>query len=286
MPSPHTECGAGPDSGLGPGPDSGLGAGPDSGLGAGPDSGLGAGPDRYLPKGNTTMHTISPDTHVADIVLADPSSARILEQLGIDYCCGGRKSLAVACRTRGLDPSEVIAALGEQRESDTDVTEWTAAPLRELVDHIVHVHHDYLRDELPALGALVAKVAGRHGAAHPELHDVAAVYTELAAELTAHLAKEERVLFPMCVALEAGDGTSAAVIDQPIDVMRHEHDEVAHALGAIRALSGGYAPPEGACNSYRAMLARLATLEADTHRHVHEENNILFPRALELAAAR
>ncbi len=232
------------------------------------------------------METISPDTPVADLVLTDPSRARILEQLGIDYCCGGRKSLAVACQTRGLDPEEVIAALGEPRDSDTDETDWTAAPLRQLVDHIVQAHHDYLRQELPALGTLIAKVAARHGAGHPELHDVAAIYNELAAELTQHLAKEEQILFPMCTALEAGEGTMAAVIDQPINVMLHEHDEVANALSRIHALTGGYRPPKAACNSYCAMLARLATLETDTHLHVHKENNILFPRALQLASAR
>ncbi len=232
------------------------------------------------------MEAISPDTHVADLVLAEPSRARILEQLGIDYCCGGRKSLAVACQTRGLDPEQVIAALTEQRDNDTDETDWTAASLRQLVDHIVQAHHGYLRKELPALGTLIAKVAARHGAGHPELHDVAAIYDELAAELTQHLAKEEQILFPMCTALEAGEGMRAAVIDQPINVMLHEHDGVAHALNRIHTLTGGYRPPTAACNSYRAMLARLATLETDTHLHVHEENNILFPRALQLASAR
>ncbi len=231
-------------------------------------------------EGPQPMPTISADTHVADLVLADPSRARVFEKLGIDYCCGGKTPLAGACRTLGLEPGDVIALLEEPRTSGAEDVDWTSQPLTALVRHIVDTHHAYLHEELEPLRALVAKVARAHGDAHPELHDVEAAYDGVAGELAEHLAKEESVIFPACLAAEAGgDGTP---LGEPIAAMLHEHDAVAAGLRSLRALTHGYQPPAGACNSYRAMLDRLETLEADTHRHVHEENNILVPRVLEL----
>lgn len=229
------------------------------------------------------MSDITPTTHVAQLVLDDPSRARVFERLGIDYCCGGRTPLAEACRTLDLDVARVIAALDEPRQAGAEDADWTATETPELIDHILTAHHGYLREELEPLGALVRKVARAHGDAHPELHEVEATFTAVAADLAQHLPQEELVVFPACVALARGEHAQTP-LGAPIEAMLHDHDQVAAGLRRLRRLTGDYAVPGDACNSYRAMLDRLETLEADTHHHVHEENNVLFPRALALAA--
>ena len=232
-------------------------------------------------EGAKSSPAISADAQVADLVIADPSRARVFEKLGIDYCCGGKISLADASEALGLDPNDVIALLEEPRDRSAEDVDWTAEPLPALVRHILDTHHAYLHEELEPLGALVAKVARAHGDAHPALHDVEATYNRLAGELVEHLAEEETVVFPACLAAEEAGGGSA--IGEPIAEMLRDHDAVGAALLTLRTLTQGYQAPADACNSYRAMLDRLATLEADVHRHVHEENNILVPRVLELA---
>jgi regulator of cell morphogenesis and NO signaling len=230
------------------------------------------------------MSPVTADARVSDLVLEQPTRARVLERFGIDYCCGGRTPLEAACAEKGVDLEVVIAALTEPPAAEAEDVDWTAVSVAELVDHIVERHHGYLRDELPALRMLVDKVATAHGDRHPELRDVQGTFHVTADELEQHMLKEEHILFPACVALERGVGVAFPFgsVASPIAMMVHEHDEVAAGLARMRAATGGYAPPADACTSYRALLERLAVLEADTHRHVHEENNVLFPRAVEL----
>lgn len=231
------------------------------------------------------MSTISPESHVASLVLEQPSRARVFERYGIDYCCEGGKPLETACAERGLDVGDVIRALNEPRADEAEDVDWTAASVAGLVEHIVGHHHAYLREELPPLGALVDKVARAHDDTHPELTDVRETFGAIAAELERHMAKEEQVLFPAFVALESSAAEHSVLesVESQVVAARHDHDEVAAGLARLRALTGAYEPPHDVCNSYRAMLDRLRTLDADTHRHVHEENNLLFPRALESA---
>ncbi len=234
------------------------------------------------------MAAVSGDARVADLVLERPSRSRVFERFGIDYCCGGTKGLAVACADRGVDLDEVTLALDDPGPAQGDDVDWRGRTVSELCDHIVNHHHAYLRDELPAMRLLVDKVATAHGSTHPELLDVRAAFTAIADELEQHMVKEEQVLFPACVALEGSDGSCFAFgsVEISIGVMLHEHDEVAAGLAALRALTHGFEVPDDACASYRSMLDRLHTLEVDTHRHVHEENNVLFPRAIELETGR
>ena len=232
------------------------------------------------------MSPITADMHVADLVLEQPTRARVFERFGIDYCCGGKTPLEEACAGQGADLDAGITALGEPLAAEADDADWTSVPVAELCAHLVDHHHGYLREELPPLRLLVDKVAQAHGGAHPELRDVQALFHATADELEQHMVKEERILFPACVALEQGasGGFAFGSVENPIRMMLHEHDEVAAGLAGLRAATNGYEQPVDACNSYRAMLERLAVLEADTHRHVHEENNILFPRAIALEA--
>lgn len=235
------------------------------------------------------MSPIALTTPVGQLVVQRPARARVFERFGIDYCCGGQTPLHAACAAGGLDPQDVVRALHEADAdlSLTGATDWTNASLADLVANIVDTHHAYLRRELPRLTQLVTKVRAAHGARRPELTEVEAVYGDLRAELEAHMMKEERILFPMIETMASG-GACATVhcgsVQNPIRVMEHEHDSAGAALARLRELTAGYAPPADACNSYRALLGGLAELEADLHTHIHKENNILFPRAVELEA--
>ena len=225
------------------------------------------------------MTWIAPTRALAELVTADPSLARELERRGLDYCCGGRRTLAQACGAQQLDADtvveELIAATGP-RPAD----EWTTMDASRLVDHIESTHHRYLWDELPRLSLLVVKVRDVHGERHPELHDVAECFTDLRADLEPHLLKEERVLFPMIRELAVATSPPAfhcGSIRNPISVMLREHDQAGELLARLRRFTRGYEPPVGACASFSSLYEGLRELEADTHLHIHKENNVLFP---------
>lgn len=235
----------------------------------------------------TTLH---PQTTVGQLVAERPARSRVFEKLGIDYCCGGKLPLAEACSRKGLDAASVLATLSAMEELGAGDDEREPSPLTmtmtELCDHIEATHHAYLRREMPRLDFMTNKVASRHGEHFPWLFELAEVYQGLQNELTAHMMKEEQILFPAIRDLEAGrppQSPCGAHLDGPIAVMEHEHDNAGRALERMRELSGDYTPQAEACNTFRAMLDALAELEADMHRHVHKENNVLFPRAQALA---
>jgi regulator of cell morphogenesis and NO signaling len=222
---------------------------------------------------------------VGEWVVDRPSRSRLLEKLGIDYCCGGKQPLAQACEAKGLDPDKVIEALIREGDTAADLGEpdWSQAPLSELCDHIVDTHHAFLNAELPRLQAIVTKVASVHGERHPEMADVRGVFENLKAELESHMDKEEQVLFPMVRQLERATERPTfhcGSVGNPIRVMEHEHDGAGNALAALRQLTKDYSTPADACNTWRAMADGLRQLEQDLHVHIHKENNILFPRAL------
>jgi regulator of cell morphogenesis and NO signaling len=229
---------------------------------------------------------IDPTRRLADLVTAHPSLARELERRGLDYCCGGSRTLAEACAARELETDAVVQELVAAGDRQP-VEAWTTMDARELVDHIEARHHRYLWDELPRLTALMDKVGGVHGRRHPELHEVARSLDELRAELEPHLRREERVLFPMIRALVTDGSAPASAcgsIHNPISVMMAEHDHAGELLARLRRLTGGYQPPADACSSYTALYVALGELEADTHLHVHKENNILFPMVAAMEA--
>lgn len=229
--------------------------------------------------------TITPEHTVGQLVSEKPARSRIFEKLGIDYCCGGKKTLAAACADKGLDAATIAIVL------DSDALDATAANLVDaasmsmtaLCDHIEATHHAYLRVELPRLAFLTTKVASRHGERDARLQEVAEVFAALHAEMDSHMMKEEQILFPLIRALDAAtDGappSHCGSINNPIRVMEHEHDSAGGAVARMRILTDGFTPPMDACNTYRAMLDSLAQLERDLHQHVHKENNVLFPRA-------
>jgi regulator of cell morphogenesis and NO signaling len=230
------------------------------------------------------MNTIQAEETVGAIVARRPALSRVFETAGIDYCCGGKKMLANACREKGLDVKSMIATL-EQNELDGEESFVDAASmsLPELADHIEQTHHAYLRSELPRLMKLTQKVASVHGDNDRRLQSVHETLLTFASELSSHMMKEEMILFPFIRRLEASDSPvefHCGSIANPIRQMEHEHHDAGDALAKLRELTDDYTPPEWACNTYRAMLDALAHLERDMHQHVHKEDNVLFPRAL------
>ncbi|MCC6794122.1 MAG: iron-sulfur cluster repair di-iron protein [Candidatus Hydrogenedentes bacterium] len=224
---------------------------------------------------------------VGGIVAACPSLSRIFEELGIDFCCGGKFSLEQACARKGVDPVAVVERLNVTRSQPPSVDGFGAAhmSLTELSEHIVLTHHGYLKSELPRLEATANKVATVHGGEDPRLFEVHQVVMTLANELHGHMMKEEQILFPMIGLLESGHGGTGhycGTIRNPIRQMEHEHDHTGGALAALRELTEGHVPPDWACNTYRVLLDTLSRVETDLHMHIHKENNILFPRAIEL----
>ena len=216
------------------------------------------------------------DTPVGRVATAVPLSTRVFARHGIDFCCGGGVSLETACTTRGLAVDAVLAELhAELREAPTDAPTWEGAPLPALLDHILQTYHRPLDEELPRIEAMARKVHRVHGDKDPErLGQMLATFLALKADLDQHMQKEEQILFPM---IRSGQGAMAA---GPIGVMEHEHDDVGNMLRTLRSVTDDYTPPDGACNTWRALWHALADLERSLHEHIHLENNILFPGAL------
>jgi regulator of cell morphogenesis and NO signaling len=226
---------------------------------------------------------------VGDIVASDFRAAGVFERFGLDFCCGGRQSLADACHAAAADPDAVIReleALPAAEHEDDDAANW---PLDRLIDHIQSVHHAYVRDALPQIMGHLQRLVEVHGAGHPELALVAAAFDRLKSELKQHLLKEEQVLFPyvrelaerteqVCGGLVSPFGT----VENPIRMMEREHREAGDELHMIRKLTRNYAAPEDGCTTYAVCMAELREFERDLHRHVHLENNVLFPRAIAL----
>jgi regulator of cell morphogenesis and NO signaling len=234
--------------------------------------------------------SITAEKTVRELALENLAATRVFEKLGIDYCCGGNKSLEEACRTANLPMGEVLDSLEMAEQSARTVQNdrnWPTELLADLVAHINSTHHKYTREEMARLGPLFDKVCSVHGKNHPELLQVRASFQGLAQELTMHMMKEEMVLFPYIVRMEESVIQKEPVlpppfgsVQNPVSMMEHEHDSAGNALRAMREASSGYAPPSDACVSYQTLYKALAEFEADLHQHIHLENNILFPHAI------
>mgnify|MGYP001547687491 FL=1 len=227
---------------------------------------------------------------VREIVQQHPAAVPIFEALGIDYCCGGTKSLEDACKSNNVSLSLLLADLASAlvRRSEKEDSQWMTSSLADLADHIVTRHHAYAKTELPRLAALAEKVYLRHGHMYPELNQVRETVEALSSEMGTHMMKEEQMLFPRLKVVE--DAANAGVkpppiffgsLIHPIRHMMSDHDDTGEMLKTIRSLTHDFTLPRDACMSYQALYQGLNDLERDIHHHVHLENNVLFPRALE-----
>jgi len=227
---------------------------------------------------------------VREFAVEVPQATRLFEKLGIDYCCGGGKSLNDACTAANLHVNDVLHELDEATGPAQQVpADWRTADLADLIDHIVTKHHGYIKQESPRLESLLNKVVSKHGPKHPELLELQDLFAGVAAELASHLMKEEQILFPYVIDCERALSDSERLrppmfgsVRNPIHMMELEHDSAGDALKQIRELSDGFSAPADACMSFKALYQGLQEFEADLHQHIHLENNILFPRAIEL----
>jgi len=220
---------------------------------------------------------------LGELVTETPAAAHVLERFGLDYCCHGDRTLDDACSDGGLDIDDVTAQLDELDVPPQAAPDWSVLDAPALARDIVATHHRYLHEELPILDTLAERVLTVHGARHTELAEVRRLVAALRADLEPHMAKEERVLFPAIDAVARGQRDFPfGTIANPIRMMRIEHDRAGELLAQLSDIADGYRVPADACESYRSLYERLAAVEADTHLHVHKENNVLFPAALRL----
>jgi regulator of cell morphogenesis and NO signaling len=229
------------------------------------------------------------NTTIGEIVSKDFRKAEVFKKFGLDFCCGGKKTLEKACRDKGLDILEVKREL-EQAEAkpqtgNQNFSEWE---LGFLSDYIVNTHHKYVENAMPVIFEYTQKVARVHGEKHPEAIEIANTFEEIMDEMTPHMMKEEQILFPYIKSLSQAKNSGIlpeapfGTVQNPVRMMEHEHDAVGALMTKINTLTGNYTPPSDACTTYRLSFAKLQEFEADLHQHMHLENNILFPRAIQL----
>jgi regulator of cell morphogenesis and NO signaling len=232
------------------------------------------------------------DSHstIRHIVAEDFRAASVFERHGIDFCCGGNRPVAEACRELGVNADALAAELeAVMASAEPGLPRYNTWELDFLTGYIVSNHHGYVRQAIDTLGAHTRKVSEVHGERHPEVKAIAETFENVAREMTQHMAKEEQVLFPyivdMVAAARGGRPAPSApfgVVANPIRMMESEHQAAGDAMASIRNLSGGYTPPEDACTTFKVTYQELRAFEADLHQHVHLENNILFPKSLAL----
>jgi regulator of cell morphogenesis and NO signaling len=237
------------------------------------------------------MNTINlklKDSTVANLVSENIKNAHVFKKHGIDFCCGGGVSISQACSDNGISLEEVLQDLSNVNvliDKAHDYQSWT---VDYLIMHIENIHHTYVRESVPMLAEYAEKVARVHGHHYTELIEIKDLVEELATDLVNHMLKEEQILFPAIrrIVLNQANETDADLlgfnVSAPIDVMKADHDNAGKILKKLAELTQGYEPPIGACNTYRAFYAKLEEFEQDIHLHVHLENNILFPKAIEL----
>lgn len=233
------------------------------------------------------MGTFHSSQKIGEIVTKFPKSADILKEYKIDFCCGGDRPLLTAIKEQGLSEPEVLDKINNLYEKfkSTEIEDrnWTEAPFGELIDHIVNTHHAYLGVELPRLSELTTKILRVHGEHHPELSKVHKLLHTLKMELESHMIKEETVQYPAIKEYEKNKTEQS--LNKAVKITKEledEHAEAGDILKELRKITNDFAVPADGCNTYRLTYAKLEELEADTFQHIHLENNILFPRLMEL----
>ncbi len=234
----------------------------------------------------------SSEPTIGELVAQDYRKAEVFKAFGLDFCCGGKQSVRRACEKKQVDYEALQAALARVDMSPGRVEHFDRWPLSVLADYIENSHHAYLYETLPIIEEFAIKVARVHGEHHPENVEILATFRLLKGDLLMHLRKEEHILFPYLRQLSQAQAAGQAVapppfgsVENPVRMMGHEHDEAGELLCTLRRLSNDYTPPADACNTYKVLYAKLAEIEDDLHRHIHLENNILFPGGVAIEQA-
>jgi regulator of cell morphogenesis and NO signaling len=233
------------------------------------------------------MGTFHSSQKIGEIVTKFPKAADVFKEYRIDFCCGGDRPLLRAIKEQNLSEPEILEKINELYEQfknvKTEDRDWVEAPLGELVDHIVNTHHAYLNVELPRISELATKILRVHGEGHPELSKVHKLFHTLKMELDSHLIKEETIQYPAIKEYEKSK--TEAALNKAVSVnkeLESEHTGAGDILKELRDITNDFTAPEDGCNTYKLTYAKLEELEADTFQHIHLENNILFPRLMEL----
>jgi regulator of cell morphogenesis and NO signaling len=227
---------------------------------------------------------------LAQIVNNNHQAASVFEKYHLDFCCKGKRSLEQACTEQQLSVSKVTEDLENIFTKDNNSTvDFEKMNLTQLADYIVQTHHAYIKNEMPQIYAYLHKISSKHGERHPELYKIFQTFSAVKEEMEGHMKKEELILFPRIKELEklannenANLQLNITYLQSPITVMEQEHDHAGSLLNDIRILSNDYTPPQDACTTYRLSFAALKAFELDLHQHVHLENNILFPKAINM----
>jgi regulator of cell morphogenesis and NO signaling len=233
---------------------------------------------------------IQKESKIGDIVAENFRAAQVFERYGLDFCCGGKKSIAEACQSKGINANEVLNLLAELPENGgVSPAHFNSWEVDFLIDYIVNNHHRYVKQALPVISEHTQKVASKHGENHPEVITIAELFSRISEELEVHMQKEERMLFPYIKRLleieRSGEDAPHApfgTVENPIRVMEAEHEAAGNLMAEIKTQSNSFTPPEDACTTYRVLYQELNEFENDLHMHIHLENNILFPKAIEL----
>lgn len=231
---------------------------------------------------------------IGQIAASDLRKARIFKNFGIDFCCGGKKTLTQACSEKGLDLQEVTFQLENQEEEsnkiELDYDNWD---LTFLINFIVNRHHQFLLLELPEIETMASKVITEDGTCYPEVIEITGLLKEMKDELLSHMVKEERILFPYIIALNNSidedlslHASHFGTVQNPINLMEMEHESVIEYLAQIKTKTNSFNPPLDASNAFKMWLVSLKEMDADLQLHIHLENNILFPKAIELERTR
>lgn len=232
------------------------------------------------------MKEIEMNQTIGEIVANDYNAASVFREAGIDFCCGGKKSLSDACAEKGINPEELVRKLDKAESYSNNVAlkfnEWEPGFL---CDYITNVHHTFVRKALPELLQYTEKIAKVHGQRHPELLEVAGLFVKINDELVPHMKKEDEVLFPAIKGMSNIDkkDEDKKIVRKELVALTAEHESAGSAMDRITEITGNYKLPEDACNTYRIAFDLLEKFEVDLHTHVHLENNILFPKSLKLS---
>ena len=227
---------------------------------------------------------------IGELVAKDYRTASVFKKYSIDFCCQGNRTIQEACDKKNIDSKKVLEDLDTlvqtKSEATTDYQSW---PLDLLADYIEKKHHRYVEDKTLEIQPYLDKICRVHGEHHPELFEIKNEFNASAGELAAHMKKEELILFPfirkMVKVKQENSNVEAAnfgTVKNPIQMMMDEHTVEGNRFRRIEELSNNYTPPQDACNTYRVSFALLKEFEQDLHLHIHLENNILFPKAIEI----
>lgn len=232
---------------------------------------------------------ITKDTIVGQLVANNYKAATVFKENGIDFCCNGNRSIEQVCQEKNISLDEILNNLNQIVEQNNNASiDYNSWPLDLLADYIEKKHHRYVELKLPEMIPYLDKITMVHGGRHPELAEINTLFKESAAELSAHMKKEELILFPYIRKMVEAKRTSSTIhasfgtVQNPIRMMMHEHDTEGERFRKIEALSNNYTPPEDACNTYRVTYSLLKEFQDDLHLHIHLENNILFPKSIEM----